>query len=245
MAAVAVAGCGGSQKSGGTPVSAQEFPARFASAWCSLIKGCCEASGGASDAACAAAIETEVKGRGELAAADGATWDATVAGRCLASLGKTDCAVDGSGLFEVVTLCDDVWKGVVPPGGACQTYASCAELPAHADAVAGASCVSGMCVPIVQQPLGETCDDETFVCDLFRATCSVATPHTCVPRPGPNENCLLVCRDGSECQDGVCVPLAALGAACAADADCASGTCSGGKCASLIAAAFDDHCALP
>ena len=47
---------------------------------------------------------------------------------------------------ERVLAGDDAGVEVVPPGGACMTYSSCAELPVSGGASAGASCVNSMCV---------------------------------------------------------------------------------------------------
>ena len=239
-----IAGCGGSSSSGGPPVSAADFPAQYAKVWCSLTKSCCEMSGGTADAACEAGIAAEMTAHGNEATADGATWDAATAGRCLDGLRAATCAgTDVAKLVALLDACDDIWKGIVPPGGACMTYSSCAEPAVSGGATAGASCVNSMCVQVVRQPVGAACSDTTttLLCDPLAATCSGGV---CVALPASGQACSGSCRLGLECTGGVCVALLAGGAACSVDSDCASDKCSGGKCASVLAASVD-YCTLP
>jgi hypothetical protein len=242
LVAVLVVGCGGGSSSGSTPVSATDFPARFAAGWCGLVQRCCLASGGASNGTCEADIMTSVATLGTKAMADGATWDGATAGRCLDAIRAADCATANlSALVTLLNTCDDTWLGVVPPGGACMTYASCAEPAVSGGATAGASCVNSMCVPVVRQPIGATCDNTTYVCDPFASGCSGGT---CVALPGPGESCTGDCRVGSHCRNGACAALLEMGATCAADSDCTSDKCSGGRCASAFATEAE-YCTLP
>jgi hypothetical protein len=241
---LSMSGCGGgSGPSGGTPVSAVDFPLKFAAAWCGLTKSCCEASGGTFDLMCEAGVVTGMTTQGMEAAADGAMWDAATAGRCLDGLGKADCAgTDVAKLVAMLDVCDDVWKGVVPPGGPCMTYSSCAEPSVSGGATAGASCVNSMCVPVVRQPVGSACSTATTMqCDPLAATC---TGGACVALPGNGAACTGECRAGLKCTAGTCVALLAAGAACSADSDCASDRCSAGRCASVLAVS-GDYCTLP
>jgi len=239
-----IIGCGGGSSSGGTPVSAADFPAKFASAWCSLTKSCCEMSGGTADAVCETETAAEMTTHGNEATADGATWDAATAGRCVDELRKATCAgTDAAKLVAMLDVCDDVWKGIVPPGGACQTYYSCAEPPVSGGATAGASCVNSMCVPVVRQPAGAACSTTTttMLCDPLAATC---TDGICVELPATGAACTGACRLGSQCTGGTCVARLAPGSACSAHADCASDWCSGGQCASVLAVS-GDYCTFP
>ena len=241
---LSMSGCGGGGSSGGTPVSAADFPAKFATAWCSLTKSCCESSGGTADAVCETEIAADMTAQGNEAAADGAMWDAATAGRCLDELRKSDCAgTDIAKLVALLDVCDDIWKGVVPPGGACMTYSSCAEPAVSGGATAGASCVNSMCVPVVRQPVGAACSTTvtTMLCDPLAATC---TAGACVALPGSGAACTGECRAGLKCTGGTCVALLAAGAACSADSDCAADRCVGGKCASVLAVS-GDYCTLP
>jgi hypothetical protein len=242
-ATVLAAGCGGGTGAGGgTPVPAAEFPARFASAWCGLIQRCCQASGGTPTNVCEADITAEITAMGTEAAADGATWEAGIAGQCLAAIATADCAgTNVQALVALLNTCDDTWRGIVPAGGACMTYASCAELPVSGGATAGASCVNSMCVPVVRQPVGAPCDNTTFVCDAFTGGCAGGM---CVAIPGPGQACAGDCRVGSTCRNNVCDPLLGLGAACTVDNDCISDRCSAGKCASTFATEAA-YCTLP
>jgi hypothetical protein len=239
---VSTAGCGGSGTSGGTPVSAADFPARFASAWCALLRGCCLESGGTSDSACEAGVAAELTSLGNDAVADGATWDASHAGRCLDLVRAADCAVtDGAKLIALIDVCGDIWTGTVPAGGACRTYESCARPAAIGNARVGASCANSVCFQVATQPPGGGCNDSTMLCDQVQGACSSGI---CVAHPADGQACTASCRLGSECTGGVCAPLRAAGATCAVNSDCASDKCSGGKCASALAAT-GDYCTLP
>ena len=54
----------------------------MASEWCGLLNRCCLASGGVATGTCEADILAQVTSIGSEAAADGATWDAVIAGQC-------------------------------------------------------------------------------------------------------------------------------------------------------------------
>jgi hypothetical protein len=235
-----LAGCGGG--SGGAPVPASEFPARFAAGWCGLMQRCCQASGGTSAGACEADLMAQTTSTATQATAAGATWDAAAAGRCLEGIRAADCA--GANVATLVALldsCDDTWIGVVPAGGACTTHASCAEPQVSGGATAGASCVNAMCVPIVRQPVGATCDSTMRLCNPLEGACGGGV---CVALPGPGQPCDGDCKVGARCRNNVCEALLAMGATCAADADCLSDRCSAGKCASTLASEAE-YCTLP
>jgi hypothetical protein len=206
------------------------------------MQRCCQASGGSSAGTCEADVMAQVMSIGTKALADGATWDGAAAARCLDAVRLADCAqTDLPALVALANTCGDTWTGVVPAGGACQTYASCAEPAVSGGATAGASCANSMCVPIVRQPAGGHCDNATFVCDSLLSACSGGT---CVALPGPGESCSGGCRSGSRCTGGTCTALLAMGAACAANSDCVSDKCSGGHCASALVS-DGEYCALP
>src|SRR6185503_5762355 len=122
---------------------------------------------------------------------------------CLQRVRAADCAgTDVAALVALVGVCDDIWTGVVPAGGACRTYASCAEPPVSGGATAGSSCVNSVCVAIVRQPAGATCSTATtMMCDPLVAACSGGV---CVALPGNGEACTGDCRSGSRCTAGMC-----------------------------------------
>ena len=157
----------------------------------------------------------------------------------------TSCGGDGdenaAALRELLDNCTDTWNGVVPHGGACQTYESCAEPAVTGGASAGASCVNSICVQVVRQPAGAACaaDNTRLLCDPFLATCESGT---CVALPAAGEACTDDCAPGSSCSEDVCVPLLGVGEACSADSECASDNCGVGQCASALAG---DFCSLP
>ena len=140
----------------------------------------------------------------------------TTAGRCLDTVGAADCAgTDAAALVALLNTCDDTWIGAVPPGGACMTYASCAELPVSGGASAGAkSRVNSMCVPVVRQPVGATCDNTTFVCNPLEGGCAGGRLRRA---SGPGSGMQRRLQDGSRCTNNVCAALLGMGAACAAN----------------------------
>jgi len=244
LCGLSAVGCGGSSSGGGTPVSAADFPARFASDWCAMMKRCCETSGGTADQACETMTAAQLTAEGNDAVADGATWNAAAAEQCLQRVRGADCAgTDVPKLVALVDLCADIWTGVVPPGGACRTYLSCAEPPVSGGATAGSSCGNSVCIAVVRQPVGATCSTTatTMLCDPLAATCSGGV---CVALPGLAEECHGECLPGLRCTTYLCGRLLGAGDACNANNECASERCSGGKCASVLAVS-DDYCTLP
>ena len=242
-----VTGCGGSggQKPA-DPIAVGDFPIAFASAWCDLLHRCCLSSGGVpDDGACESAIPAQITSIGAQAAADGATWDGLIAGQCIAGIQAADCATaDLARLVDLLDVCDDPWKGVVPPGGACMTYASCAEPAVSGGASAGASCVNAMCVQVLRQPIGAPCSQTpptVMTCDPLQAACGGGV---CMALPGAGEACTGACRSGWRCASDVCVPQLAAGQACSVDSECISESCRGGRCTSVFVSDAE-YCTLP
>src|SRR5688572_21876983 len=89
--------CGGSSgddddDGAGSSAGAEDFPARYADAWCGLLQRCCSASGGIAEDGCVEQTEAEVAALGQEAMADGASWDSAAAGLCLDAMMDADCA---------------------------------------------------------------------------------------------------------------------------------------------------------
>jgi hypothetical protein len=232
---------GGGSPPGGATISAADFPVQYASAWCGLMQRCCFESNGTPSAACEGEVQTSTTTQGDEAASDGATWNESAAVRCLDAVDKAECAAVGAeAIRALVDSCDDVWTGVVPQGGACKTFGSCAEPQVSGGASAGASCVNATCVQVVRQPIGAPCSEPTQPCDPFVAECASGA---CVALPEAGQACSGSCRSGSRCTAGTCEPLLAMGAACTANGDCASDRCSGGRCASGFVSG-GDYCTL-
>jgi hypothetical protein len=239
---LAAASCGGGGGAGVGPVAAADFPMRFASDWCGLLARCCVASGGAATSTCATDTEARIAQIATEATSQGATFDSAAAGKCLSGLSALTCeATDPVALLAALDACNNPWVGVVPPGGACMTYASCAKPPASAGTRVGASCVNGICVQAVAVGVGAACSTTmtTMVCDARVGACQAGV---CTALPGSGEACTGSCKPGLRCTAGTCAARAAMGATCTADSDCASDICSGGKCASAFAG---DECTLP
>ena len=190
---------------------------------------------------CEADIAAGLVTTGAQAAAGGATWEASAAGRCLDAIARADCgATNTAALRDLIDSCDDTWRGVIPPGGACQTYAACAEPAVSGGASAGASCVNSICVQVVRQPAGAACNDTMLTCDPFAGAC---VSGTCTALPGPGQTCTGSCSPGSRCTANVCVSLLAFGATCTSDSECQSDRCRGGRCISTFVET--EYCTLP
>jgi len=200
-------------------------------------------SGGTSEGTCETEIQTEVTDRGTQAAADGATWNAGVAGSCLAAIEDVDCATTSTAaLLALVEQCDDTWTGAIPPGGPCQYHESCAEPLVSGGASAGASCVNSMCVQVVRLPPGAECSDldPLQTCNPYAAEC---VSGICEALPEAGQQCTDSCVPGVRCREGMCEALLGAGETCAADNECVSDRCSGGQCASSFIET--EYCALP
>lgn len=246
--ALGLMGCGGGDGGGGggdggsgvTPTPAS-FPGQFAEAWCGLLSRCCLASGGTDKVGCQAGTGNRVSGIATQASADGAAWNGAVAARCLQLLATADCAaIDPIQQRDLLDVCNDTWDGVIPPGGTCQTYVSCAEPAVSGGAVAAASCVNMKCVVAVAQPPGAACPTGVS-CDRYRASCQA---QTCVALPGPGQQCTGDCLLGARCMTGMCVALQTTGQTCSSDGQCVSDKCRGGRCSSPFVA-DGEYCQLP
>jgi hypothetical protein len=217
----------------------------MASEWCSLLNRCCLASGGVVSGTCEADILAQVTSMGSEAATDGAAWDAVAAGQCIAGIRAADCATaDLARLVDILDVCDDTWKGVVPPGGACTTYASCAEPAVSGGASAGASCVNSMCVQVVRQPIGAPCSQTpptVLTCNPLQAECGAGV---CMALPGAGAACTGTCQSGWRCASDVCVPQVGAGQTCTVDSECLSESCRGGRCTSVFVSDAE-YCTLP
>ncbi len=238
-------GCGGSDEDAD---SAADFSARYAGAWCSLQARCCQQAGGMPEGGCEAGAESLIAMVAEEAQATGATWDGAAAERCLDAVRNADCALPERILqLELADACDDVWQGVVPPGGACRSEVSCAKPEVSDGASAAVSCVNSTCVQAVRQPIGAPCSaDGTLVCDSLVATCQAGS---CVALPELGQACSGECRAGAECSNGVCVSLLADGEACSYNLQCRSElcyyeSCQSGTCTTTCQAVFA-YCAIP
>jgi len=215
--------------------SGNAYPARFASTWCELQTRCCQEAGGSPEDGCKAAYESLYAQGSQEAEASGAIFDDAAAERCLNALREFDCALGDRVLQEQVLnrVCSYIWKGVVPPGGACRDRVSCA-LPEVSDgASAEVFCSGSTCVQTVYQPVGGSCAPTCASspcytrtdCDPAVAICDgdicVAAP----PLPNEGEACTASCAEGLFCGGGVCVPLLATGETCTYDGECRSGPC--------------------
>jgi hypothetical protein len=231
-----------SSDSQAAPIPTEEFPRQFASAWCAWLERCCEASGGTSDGACEDDTEARMAQIGSEAAAADATWDDAAAGRCLDRIRAADCGGDLIALRDTLDACDDMWRGRVPPGGACETYAACAEPDVDGDAQTGVGCINSECVQIVRQPAGAPCMATLLRCDPLLAECDVSG--ICVALPDVGDDCSDSCRAGARCDEGTCVALADTGEDCSVESDCSSEDCNAGRC-TTAGIADSEYCSLP
>jgi len=246
-------GCGGSTSDGGAaPVARQDFGSEAADALCTLLAGCCQSVGFAYDgAACRSGFST-------VAEADLSnpkiTFDANVAGQCLAAVRSGTCNVtDG---FE--SSCRGVFNGTVAGGGVCASSAECRR-PEGGIAL----CESGICSPRPRGTAGDACSS-TCTESGSSISCSstvtavggsggspsagpsgcytndgltCGTTGTCVPLAQVSEPCTsLSCVKGAFCdfKTGLCAPVLTVGSDCSGSNDCeASAYCdlSTRKCA--------------
>ena len=123
------------------------------------------------------------------AIADGTVdYDGEAAKRCAEAIAMGDCSFDG---FHGDDPCDDMFKGTVPPGGACFIDQQCAN--------------------------GGTCNQDDPSCDTDLACCvgKCAGSVSESPLAGPCDDGLHVCSDGAYCKAGACAAVVASeGGAC-------------------------------
>lgn len=224
---------------GSGSVSVDDFPARYAAAFCALTGGCCELAGGEPSDDCVASEQAAQEADAAAAERASASFDAQAAEDCLAALANVSCQVDALSLLGGLLPRCDVWRGRVQPGGSCQSHIECRD----SETGASVGCVNGVCEEVQHLPRGAPCDEASFTAVCFRWLdfCD-AESRLCTALPEPGDACTDECSYGATCDAGTCRALLVPGDVCTTDTDCASDTCVDGRCASLLAG---DYCAHP
>ena len=134
--------------------------------------------------------------------------------------------------------CSQMFNGKVAPGGVCSVSTDC---KAGTGQTAWCDDASKRCRAISIASLGQPCSyfgatirwcDKGLTCDTSASgvsTCVTATPvgGACF---GPDDT---ACGIGFSCRGGKCATGSAPGATCTRDLECASWSCSGGRCTDL------------
>lgn len=241
VAALLLAGaCGGSTSQDESSLTAEEFPARYAAAYCALTSGCCESSGGEPlHEDCEADMLAEQRANANAAARAGARFDAQVAERCLAELARRACEPNPLDLLAQFLPTCQPWRGAVPLGQACSLDLDCLQDEGRARV----SCVEDHCRLVEALLPGADCDphETTAVCSSGFSYCHPDTLR-CEPLPRSGEPCSDRCHVEARCVEGLCQELAGPGLECTLGSDCHGDLCVDGRCASLLAG---EHCAMP
>ncbi len=223
--AAAAAACGGG--SDGSPVALVDLPNEAATAICQRVFNCCSAAELADELSgfdpvpttveeCAAQVAQEISA--ELDAAEAGimagtiTYDADLAGACVAGLGGLACGADQQDIE-----CDP-FIGTVAIGAACASNEEC---------VGGAYCAADVCAAEAVFELGDACPDG------YCTDGSACADGTCIAPPAVGEECpdFFTCEDGAFCDSNVtpaiCTAERANGEACTGGSECESGNCDG------------------
>jgi hypothetical protein len=224
---------------GSGSVSVDDFPARYAAAFCALTGGCCELAGGEPSEDCIASEQAAQEADATAAERVNASFDAQAAEDCLAALADVSCHVDALSLLRGLLPRCDVWRGTVEPGGNCQSHIQCRD----SEPGTSVGCVNGVCQQVQRLPRGAPCDDGSpaALCDSLLDFCE-AESGLCTALPEPGDACTNECSYAATCDAGTCRALLVPGDACTTDTDCTSDACVNGRCASLLAG---DYCAHP
>ena len=246
------AGCSPSNSGGAadaTPVSLDQFPARFASVICNTVGPCCKAASVAYDSVtCKSAATSFFQGFVSMNNGPGKAYDAVAAGGCLSAV---QTALESCINFDDSTTgvaCAHIFVGSVPLGGACQQDTDCADQGGCSfDASVPGGASTGVCVAALGEQAhakaGAACNGECTQLKDGGVECSSfgiagggpaggAPPPAGLPAAG---TCYTA--DGLFCSMAtyVCTPFAKIGEACE-EHGCVSGAfCNLGKCTAQIA----------
>ncbi len=194
---------------------------------------------------------------GEGSRCAGATCPGTCAPRVPAGGACMEFSECEIGFYCLDSVCSSLARG--PSRGACARGDSFA-CPLDEVCIGATAEAPGTCTPQAElrtRREGETCDPSAMLCEeglscaggvcvgpsASGGPCAEsASPSmcparhscvggTCVEVPGEGDPCEVRCQFGLQCVGGVCTVPADNGAACTADAECASGRCEAGACA--------------
>jgi hypothetical protein len=213
LLSLGVVGCSSSGSSSGLPE--RSWGARYATALCARIFGCCSAAeasqlGYTSEVQCASTL-----GSKQQASLDGVLttgmvrYDGDAALACVGDIAATSCTAlfAAQGRPLVPRSCNRVAVGTGATG------AACGDLDVYCQS---SDCESGYCAPpscrTVDCPAGQFCDPTSL---------------DCVPGQAAGASCTFngECDPSIVCRAGTCGAPLPDQSPCMADTDCASGAC--------------------
>ena len=254
LSSLVVFACGSKTDSGGgagalTGVAAEDFVARWVEATCGPTGTCCTNAGIAFDGDHCVVAQTR-EGRAILNDTNAKrTYDPAGAATCIDGVRSivARCSYASTLGDEVDEVCHGLFRGTVATGGACQSSKDCAlsdQGPVDCQVDRTAPAIPPMPVCVVDPPglAGEPCVGRAAP-DL-----TVAFPHRvcadglycdatshCQATVGEGAACTSdECGANRSCENGVCTPLADLGAPCIDDLQCKSRTCYQQACATGV-----------
>jgi len=200
----------------------EKYWAQYGELYCSRAAPCCEAAGQQNDLA---ACRRLVGAFGFVFS--GGHFDKAAGDQCLVELAAWTCDQ------KEPAVCDTVFSGSTPPGGACDTSASCArpvsgDVTCHYDGSSGPT-GTGTCKVIPTPAEGQPCgSDSSTSTELYR--CDDAPDFYC---DSSTSKCKLRAALGASCTIGSCV----AGSTCVSDGSggstCTSLTPLGGDCSTI------------
>jgi hypothetical protein len=207
LVALILTACGGGSTH---PVSIDQFPTRFAAAYCKRIFACCKQSeiperlslfnpSPTDEAGCTtdyAGLITLIIPQAQTAITSGRLrYDPQGAGECIDAYAGLSCAQFSAATTEstLAGRCDHFFVPLVADGGSCDLSSECTSH--YCDSVPG-SRVDGTCKTKPQQ--GEPCP--AFECADGLICSAGATSSTCQPKKADGQPCY----SASECQSNGC-----------------------------------------
>ncbi len=139
--------------------------------------------------------------------------------------GSTPSSLPIATLNQINQICGDVFVGSVGTGGACQITSDC---NVSGEICASAPGQTAKCEQPTQKTAGAQCLDVGDQCptgDYCDSTMGSSTYGTCIAAQTTGQACSATqpCDGNNSCVGGTCALLAAEGAPCSTNADCASG----------------------
>ena len=233
LGAAVLAACSG--KTDAAPVAEADFATQLAHAVCDNIGPCCAKAQLTYDkSACASSAIAALQGDFDRRKKEGATYDATAAGQCVAQYQGIASSCSNDSTTDTLAACRRVYAGSKALGEACTTTSEC-RLPAEGSVACwqavssnGTLASQGTCVGFRPAQKGDACmglgalppgvttvgdcnfnDKSAFYCD----SASICQPRVAIGQACPT-NSFGACVEGGQCVDGVCASAPKLGESC-------------------------------
>ena len=226
-----------------------KFRERFPTQVCAQLASCCNGVGAPIDDAACQAEASEVA---EEMREEGVSYDGAAAAACLKAFSDalSRCALPGEGTSDI---CDSIYVGTIPEGGACQSSDQCAgDAACEPNATGALVCVTYQSAPrgVAGEGCYGTCEgDPSAPCavpalppgsETGGKLCYVSdglhcdfTTFVCAPVPAVGEPCPdYYCGAGAYCDEltGTCRQAVPNGAACELSSQCRIRQCNDGVC---------------